>query len=92
MFTATIEVCVRRYLTKKLNQGHHEFIYGLTNYWGSLNGLGNYLSFSRPSCQMQKRLIEEFGYTECPHCYWAIARSDDHEYCKSMLEDRSDHE
>lgn len=85
MFTAQIETFVIQFFSNKLNHGHHEFVFGLTSYWGSQNGLGKYIPFYSASFFMQERLIKEFGYAECPYCYWAMARANDHEACKLIF-------
>jgi len=76
-----IEEKVLKFLNKKLDQGHHELVYGLTSYWGSLNGLGNFRSFYGAAWRTQERLIAEFDYPECPGCYWATSCD-----CNSLLQ------
>lgn len=82
-----IEKVVTRFLNKKLDEGHHELVFGIASYWGSLNGLGKINSFYRASWHTQERLIKEFGYKECPSCRWAVERLDNHPWCCEVFRD-----
>jgi hypothetical protein len=36
---------VQKYFNKKLDEGHHELVFGLSHHWGSLQGLGKQPGF-----------------------------------------------
>jgi len=65
---------VQKYFNKKLDDGHQELVFGLSSYWGSLQGLGKRPGFYVASAEIQERLIHEFGYHRCPSCLWATTR------------------
>ena len=80
---------VKMYLGKKLDEGHDELVYGLSSYWGSRRGLGRWLPFCDAAWFVQERLIREFGYHECPGCYWATHRPDNHStWCRAEIKSR----
>lgn len=84
---------VRVYLGKKLRDGQHELVYGLSSYWGSRQGLGRWNPFYDAAWFFQERLIREFGYHECPSCYWATHRPENHStWCKAEIESRENSE
>ncbi len=72
---------VTQYLNKKLDDGHDALVYGLSNYWGSRCGLGRILGVYDAAWFIQERLIQEYGYQECPSCYWATHRPHQSEWC-----------
>ena len=74
---------VRMYFSKKLNDGHHELVYGLSSHWGSLQGLGKQPGFYLAAWNVQERLIHEFEYQECPYCRWATVKP--HAWCAHEL-------
>lgn len=78
---------VQKYFNQKLNQGHHELVYGLSLHWGSLQGLGKRPGFYIAAWNIQERLIHEFRYPQCPYCRWATARP--HAWCATQLESNS---
>jgi hypothetical protein len=81
---------VRMYFSKKLNDGHHELVYGLSSHWGSGRGLGHFQPFYDAAWFFQERLIQEFGYHECPSCYWAHHKPEPHpQWCEWNMESRN---
>lgn len=85
-----LEQKARNYLDKKLDKGHHELVYGLASYWGSLYGLGRWDPFYGAAWSVQDRLIREFHYLECPYCRWATHHLDNHVWCQAELKSKAD--
>lgn len=85
MFDTTIQAIVHKHLDRKLDAGHHELVFGLSQYWGANNGLGKLRGFSWASADVQDRLVSEFGYKRCPYCTWAKSGVVSHEYCDEQI-------
>ncbi len=83
--TSYIEKRVSLYLNKKLDMRHHEIVYGLSSHWGSLRGLGRFAPFYSAAWSIQKRLVQEFKYQECPYCHWATHHPENHEWCQNEM-------
>lgn len=81
----------RMYLTNKLNEGHHELVYGLSSYWGSAQGLGRYGPFYDAAWFVQERLIREFDYHECSRCHWATTKPHT-SWCAEQRENKNEKE
>jgi len=95
MLRYRLERFILKHLNKQLNSGRHEFVYGFSGYWGRRSELfGGMLNspFYGPSAEVQGRLIKEFGYHECPYCYWAVKSLDEHSYCSEQVRLQSENE
>lgn len=82
-----LERFILKHLNRQLNNGRHEVVYRFSSYWGekSLLFRGGLKPLYFASSEVQTRLIREFGYHECPFCYWAVKSLDEHSYCSEQV-------
>jgi hypothetical protein len=95
MLRYRMETIILKHLNKQLDGGRHKYVHRFSSYWGERSALlGGMLNspFYGPSWEVQARLIKEFGYHECPFCYWAVKSLDEHSYCSEQVRLRSENE
>ncbi len=73
-----LEVLTLKFLNQLMDRGHHQWVYTFSDYWGRKGGIDLFLPFYSASWSVQKRLIEEFSYPECPSCMWSTKVLQEH--------------
>lgn len=72
-----VEQLILNYLMVKLDRGQHQYVFHLSNRWAPRVWVFS-LAFEGALWSIQARLINEFGYHECPSCGWATECSHQH--------------
>ena len=84
MMKHRLSILIEDFLWKKLNEGHHELVYGLSAYWGT-KSVGFWGFCYGAAWSVQDRLIKDFGYHRCPSCHWSTTDKVHSGWCVEQL-------